>query len=112
MCLIFKHNNEKENNNDLNQTIKKGNNEKKDKLLNVDNNYLDIKNTRINNVLYGANKDLKNTLIDKLKKLKEFVYSKEYNSISNLLLKGFPEVVSNEYILFSGKIFLRWEECH
>ncbi|MDD6272924.1 MAG: DNA polymerase III subunit gamma/tau [bacterium] len=61
------------------------------------------KKININNALSGANKELKNEFINKFKIVEEYVSSKDYNSISNLLLKSIPEVVSDKNILFTFK---------
>ena len=61
----------------------------------------ELKKIKINNALYGANKDLKKEFNNNFSKINEYVSSKEYNSISNLLLKSVPEVVSDKNIIFT-----------
>ena len=61
----------------------------------------ELKKIKINNALYGANKDLKKEFNNNFLKINEYVSSKEYNSISNLLLKSVPEVVSDKNIIFT-----------
>ncbi|MGM9878306.1 MAG: DNA polymerase III subunit gamma/tau [Bacilli bacterium] len=61
------------------------------------------KKININNALSGASKELKKDFISKFKIVEEYVSSKDYNSISNLLLKSTPEVVSDKNILFTFK---------
>jgi len=56
---------------------------------------------RINNALSEANIQSKKELLSNYSKIKEYISSKEYNSISNLLLKAIPEVVSERNIIFS-----------
>lgn len=62
---------------------------------------LDKKRIRINNSLYNANKSLKNEFIDNYNKINEYVSTKEYNAIANLLLKATPEVIGETNILFT-----------
>ena len=64
---------------------------------------IDDKKININNTLYGANKELKKDFINKFNTIEEYLSSKDYNSISNLLLKSTPEVVSDKNILFTFK---------
>ncbi len=61
----------------------------------------DIINIKINNTLFGASKSLKNEFIKKYSSINEYVSSKEFNAISNLLLKATPEIVSDKNIIFS-----------
>lgn len=61
----------------------------------------DIKKIRINNAFYNANKDLKNEFINKYKKISEYVPSKEFNAIANLMLKATPEVIGETNLLFT-----------
>lgn len=64
---------------------------------------ISYKKNRVNNALAEANKELKKDFIKKYNEIKEYVSSKEYNSLSNLLLKATPEVVSSRNVLFSFK---------
>ncbi len=68
---------------------------------NISEDNSEIKKIRINNTLFGANKELKKEFNNNFSKINEYVSSKEYNSISNLLLKSTPEVVSDKNILFT-----------
>ena len=84
---------------------------KEEKVVTVENknddknneNYIDNKNIKINNALSTANKEIKKEFLEKFSIIKEYVSSKDYNSIANLLLKSTPEVVSNTNILFTFK---------
>ncbi len=62
-----------------------------------------LKTIKINNALYGANKELKNSFVDTYKSIKEYVPVKEYNSIATLLIKATPEVVAEKNILLTFK---------
>lgn len=68
----------------------------------ITNKNLD-KDRLINNAFYGANKDDKTNFISKFNYINEYLTNKTYNSVSSLLLKSTPEVVSNKVILFSFK---------
>jgi len=82
-----------------NNKIEKKNEEKlKVEINKVDD---DLKNIRINNAFFGANKDLKNSFIEKFDEINDYISSKEYTSIANLLLKSTPEVVSDKNIIFT-----------
>ena len=61
------------------------------------------KNILINNVLYGADKELKNKFIDNFDNINDYITTKEFNSIANLLKKSTPEVVSLKNLLFTFK---------
>ncbi len=63
----------------------------------------DDKDIYINNAFVGANKDLKNEFLDKYNEINDYLTNKEYNSIANLLTKAVPEVVSEDYIIFTFK---------
>jgi len=63
----------------------------------------ETKKIRINNVLFGANKLLKNEFNEEFKKINDYLSMKEYNNIANLLLKSTAEVVSDSYVLFNFK---------
>ena len=77
----------------------------KDTKINEDKNdeLNKLRNIKINNALFGANKEIKNNFLEKFLTVKEYVSSKDYNSISNLLLKSKPEVVSDKNIIFVFK---------
>ncbi len=62
-----------------------------------------LKTIKINNALYGANKELKNSFVETYKSIKEYVPVKEYNSIATLLIKATPEVVAEKNILLTFK---------
>lgn len=83
-----------------NNTQNKNNSEKKIN-IETDNNCDEINKIRINNALYGANKALKEKFINKLYLLDEYISSKNYNSVANLLKKSSVEVVSDLEIIFS-----------
>ena len=68
-----------------------------------DSNEMDLNKIKINNALSGANKDLKKEFLEEYSKIREYVSVKEYNAISNLMLKATPEVVSDKTILFTFK---------
>ena len=61
------------------------------------------KDIYINNAFVGANKELKNQFLDKYIEVNDYLTNKEYNSIANLLTKSTPEVVSEDYIIFTFK---------
>lgn len=104
MCLLF---NEKEKNKNEFSYIKenieenKTNNSQKSDQNETKFEELDKKRIRINNSLFEANKALKNDFIEKYTKINEYVSTKEYNAIANLLLKATPEVVGKNNILFT-----------
>ena len=62
-----------------------------------------IKDILINNVLSGADKELKNKFVDNFDKINDYITTKDYNSIVNLLKKATPEVVSSKNLLFTFK---------
>lgn len=66
----------------------------------LDENILKI---RINNALCNAELKLKKEFISKYDSIKEYVSSKDYNAIANLLLKASPEVISDKNIIFTFK---------
>ena len=68
-----------------------------------DSNEMDLNKIKINNALSEANKDLKKEFLEEYSKIREYVSVKEYNAISNLMLKATPEVVSDKTILFTFK---------
>lgn len=109
ISLIFSDNTE---NNNVIESVRKetlvnSTDEKKEK--NNDNQNFEIHNEnenkkiKINNALYGANKELKKDFLNNFNSIKEYVSSKEYNSISTLLLKSVPEVVSDKNLIFTYK---------
>ena len=59
------------------------------------------KDILVNNALYGAKKELKNNFIEKYNDINDYLTTKEYNSIANLLKKATPEVVSEVNIIFT-----------
>ena len=61
------------------------------------------KDILINNVLSGADKELKNNFIEKFDSINDYLTDKDYNSIANLLKKSTPEVVSAKNLLFTFK---------
>jgi len=63
----------------------------------------ELKNIKINNAFYGANKELKMEFIDKFDGIGDYLSNKEYTSIINLLQKSTPEVVSDKNIIFTFK---------
>ena len=62
-----------------------------------------LKAIKINNALFGANKELKNSFVETYKTIKEYVPVKEYNSIATLLIKATPEVVAEKNIILTFK---------
>ncbi len=106
MSLIF--NNNIENNNIKNEELEEKilkkepiEDKKEEKIEKAEED--NLKNIKINNALYGANKELKKEFINKYSVVEEYLSSKEFNSISNLLLKATPVVVSDKNILFVFK---------
>ena len=99
MALIFNN----KNNNEISIDEKKNNLNNNEIISNNKKEPLYNKELRINNTLSGANKQLKNDFIDKFFTIKEYVSSKDYNSLANLLIKSIPEVVSDKNVLFTFK---------
>ena len=97
MALIFSNKINKDDNIEEKKTNLEENEKSNDKIIKEN------KKIRINNVLYGASKELKKEFISKFSNIKEYVSNKDYNSISNLLLKSTPEVISDKNILFTFK---------
>ena len=64
---------------------------------------IELKNIKINNSLFGANKTLKNNFIEKYNSISEYLSNKKYNSLCNLLIKGIPEIVSDKNAIISFK---------
>ena len=90
--------------NNLENEQKSNRNEEKIIINNENINSSDeTKKIRINNVLFGANKLLKNEFNEEFKKINDYLSMKEYNNIANLLLKSTAEVVSDSYVLFNFK---------
>ncbi len=63
----------------------------------------DNKDIMINNCLALADKNMKISFIKKYSDIDNYISNIEYNSVSSLMLKATPEVVSKKYILFSFK---------
>ena len=61
------------------------------------------KNILINNAFSGADKALKNDFVNKYDSINDYITTKEYNSIANLLKKATPEVISSKNIIFTFK---------
>ena len=70
---------------------------------NEENVDINSKKITINNVLFGANKDLKTEFVDKYVNINDYITDKKYNSLANLMVKATPEVVSDKIVLFSFK---------
>ena len=68
-----------------------------------DNNDKKNKEIKINNALAEADKNLKKEFLTKYDTISEYISSKEYNSIANLLSKAIPEVVAKSNIIFTFK---------
>ena len=66
-----------------------------------DSSLIEIKKIRINNVLYGANKDILIKVNNDYDRVNDFISNKNYNSLSALLNEGKIVVASEEYLLFS-----------
>ena len=105
MCLLFDKNNIQEKNvtteEKLEPQVKNVEKERKIDQNEAKFEELDNKRIRINNSLYNANKTLKNEFIESYSKINEYVSTKEYNAIANLLLKATPEVIGETNILFT-----------
>ena len=101
ISLLFKESSSESSNNDdeIKDEVKVIEKPEKTKVDTEEN--IEIKNIRINNALSNADKELKKEFLEKFKIINEYVSNKEYNSISNLLLKSSPEVVSAKNILFT-----------
>lgn len=101
ILLISKYNKKnKELNNDPNNSAKEEKNSDQNN-LNLEEEKKCIKQIRINNALYGADKKIKNDFINKIKNLDEYMTSKKYNLLASVLKKANVEVVSNKNIIFS-----------
>ena len=60
-----------------------------------------LKSIRVNNVLFGANKDILNRVVADYDRINDFISNKVYNSLSALLNEGKIVVASDSYLLFS-----------
>ncbi len=103
ITLLFKNIDTKLNNCVQKNNILEENNDIKD--TNVDENFEENidKSILINNVFSGANKEDKELFIELYGNINEYLTDKKFNSIANLLIKGTPEVVSDNMVLFSFK---------
>ncbi len=74
-------------------------------IINTDEVIIDEseKHILINNALSTADKQKKNDFISSYDQINDYLTSKEFNSIANLLKKATPEVVSDTNILFTLK---------
>lgn len=63
----------------------------------------ELKKIRINNVLYGADKNILNNVLKNYDRVNDYISSKIYNSVAALLIDGKIVVASEEYLLFSFK---------
>ena len=63
----------------------------------------ELRNIKINNSFSGASKELKNKFIEKYNSINEYLSNKKYNALSNLLIKGIPEIVSEKNAIISFK---------
>lgn len=61
----------------------------------------ELKKIRINNVLYGANKDILKSVLEDYDRVNDFISNKVYNTIAALLIEGKVVVASDDYLLFS-----------
>ena len=108
MCLLFDDIKEKSVKIEVHREVKKE--EKPIEIINKDeikkqeiNEEIEDENKKIfiNNCLCGANKQLKNDFIEKYGQINEYLISKTYNSIANLLIKATPEVVSDKLVIIT-----------
>ena len=76
---------------------------KNDEKIDIKSENLEQKQIRINNAFSGANKELKQKFVEKFTEISEFMSSKNYNSVANLMMKSSIEVVSETEIIFSFK---------
>ena len=67
-----------------------------------DNNFVS-KKVRINNTLAEAGIEYKKVFINKFGLINDFISNIQYSSVSSLILKGKPEVVSDKNVLFTFK---------
>ncbi len=103
ITLLFKNIDTKLNDCVQKNNILEENNDIKD--TNVDEDFEENidKSILINNVFSGANKEDKESFIELYGNINEYLTDKKFNSIANLLIKGTPEVVSDNMVLFSFK---------
>lgn len=107
MCLYFKHDNN--NFSDIDSTSSISNedtisaNSSSTLQTNVSNEISSNKNIRIHNSLALASKKEKNDFLVNYNIIENYFSHKDYSSISKLLSKAIPEVVSNKNILFVFK---------
>ena len=103
MCFIFNNENSSIKENDISIDAEKKEETKKDKIIDeeVNSNIIERKQALINNCLSLAKKEYKINFLDNFNKVNDYITDKEYNSVSNLLLKATPEVVSNKIVLFT-----------
>lgn len=71
--------------------------EKKDFSMDIEN----LKKVRVNNVLFGANKEILNSVNSDYDRINDFISNKNYNTIAALLIDGKIVVASDDYLLFS-----------
>ncbi|MBR2139202.1 MAG: DNA polymerase III subunit gamma/tau [Bacilli bacterium] len=76
---------------------------KNEEKIDIKSENLEQKQIRINNAFSGANKELKQKFVEKFTEISEFMSSKNYNSVANLMMKSSIEVVSETEIIFSFK---------
>ena len=98
ITLLFKNNNKNEESIEKIEAVSKET--EKQEVINdttIDDEEKDI---LINNVLSGADKDLKNKFIESFNNINDYMTDKEYNSVANLLKKATPEVISAKSVLF------------
>lgn len=76
---------------------------KNEEKIDIKSENLEQKQIRINNAFSGANKELKQKFVEKFTDISEFMSSKNYNSVANLMMKSSIEVVSETEIIFSFK---------
>ena len=68
----------------------------------LDSNFIeDLKSIRINNVLFGANKDILKKILNDYDRVNDFISNKTYNTIAAVLLEGKVVVASDQYLLFA-----------
>ena len=86
-----------------NEIIKEDTNElvEENKVSEVDSDISKLKEIRINNVLYGANKDELKKILEEYDRINDFISNKIYNTLAALLLEGKIVVASKDYLLFS-----------
>jgi len=67
----------------------------------IDSSFLELKKVRVNNVLFGANKEILKSVLNDYDRINDFISNKNYNSLSALLNDGKVVVASDSYLLFS-----------